>query len=62
MKDVKIGYMCKVDFEHELEHAAPGSTVYPSINALIEDKHCSDECGIVKVQVSLIEVVQAGKH
>ena len=53
-----IGYMCKVDYECELGAAAGGKVVYPTVEDLKERRSCVDECGIVKVAVSLEEVVQ----
>ena len=53
-----IGYMCKVDYELELGAASGGNVVYPSINDLKERRKCVEGCGIVKVAVSLVEVVQ----
>jgi hypothetical protein len=53
-----IGYMCKVDYECELGAAAGGNVVYPTVEDLKERRRCVDECGIVKVAVSLVEVVQ----
>ena len=53
-----IGYMCKVDYECELGAAAGGNVVYPIVEDLKERRRCVDECGIVKVAVSLVEVVQ----
>ena len=50
--------MCKVDYECELGAAAGGNVVYPTVEDLKERRRCVDECGIVKVAVSLVEVVQ----
>lgn len=57
----RIGYMDKIDYDHELGNAAKGSIVYPSIESLRENKHCVAECGIVKVKVELLEVVDETK-
>jgi len=53
-----IGYMCKTDYEVELGGRSGGNVVYPSISDLKEHRKCVEECGIVKVAVSLVEVVQ----
>lgn len=54
-----IGYMCKVDFDHELGAAKGGNVVYPSVEDLRENRNCvnSGGCGIVKVKVVGIEVI-----
>lgn len=56
-KKHEYGYMCKVDFDHELGCALGGNTIYPSLKDL--KKHHS-EChfGSVKVKVSLEEVIR----
>ena len=51
-------YMCKVDFECELGLAAGGNMVYSSVEDLKECRPCVKECGIVKVRVELVDVVQ----
>jgi hypothetical protein len=58
-----IGYMDKTDFDHELGHARDGNTIYPSVQALRDGSgHDVSECGIVKVSVSLVEIVQKAKY
>ena len=52
------GFMCKTDYDWELGAAIDGNKVYPSEKALREHRSCVDECGIVKVAVTLVEVVQ----
>lgn len=52
------GYMCRVDYDHEL-----GSTdvvVYPTLQALREAHPCWEECGIVMVEVRLVKVIHEG--
>ena len=56
----KIGYMCKTDFDEELENNIKGNTIYPSIEALKKNKSCASECGIVKVVVTVEEVIEEG--
>lgn len=53
-----IGYMDKVDFDEELGQALSGNKVYPSIEALEKHQPCTKQCGIVKVEVRLAEVVR----
>jgi len=55
---VVTGYMCKVDWDHELGEALGGNTVYPSQADLISNKKCTDECGIVEVEIRLKRVIQ----
>jgi hypothetical protein len=57
---VRIGYMDKVDFEFKLGEALGGNMVFPSIKDLKEHRKCSDECGIVEVEVRLRSVVEPG--
>lgn len=52
------GYMCKVDFDHELGAALGGNTIYPSIEDLVKNKSCVDQCGIVRVRIELDEILQ----
>lgn len=51
--------MCKTDWDHEIGSADDGNKIYPSVAALKRQRGCTDECGIVKVRVEFIEVVQA---
>lgn len=54
----RIGYMCATDYDHELGVAPWGNGVYPSIEDLRRCRHCVDECGIVKVEVVCVEIIQ----
>jgi len=54
----KIGYMCKTDYDWELEEALGGNTIYPSIEDLQESRPCCEHCGIIKVEIKLLEVVK----
>ena len=51
-------YMCKTDFDFELGLAAGGNQVYSSIEDLKRCRPCVEGCGIVKVEVRLLEVIQ----
>jgi hypothetical protein len=54
------GFMDKIDFDYELGKAKGGNVVYASVNDLAEHEPCClKECGIVKVEVRLVEVVLA---
>lgn len=61
MKKSRIAYACKIDFDWELGEALGGSVLYPSIEDLKEHHSCVEDCGIVKVKVSLEEVISDGK-
>lgn len=54
---VIIGYMDKVDFDHEVGCASGGNRVYPTIDALVKAKKCVPSCGIVEVEVRLKRVI-----
>jgi len=53
--------MDATDFEYEGGKVNDGNTVYPTIEALRKAHHCVEECGIVKVEVQLIQVTQEPK-
>lgn len=57
-QDTKCGFMCKIDWDHELGQALGGNVVYPSQADLVSNKKCTDECGIVEVEINLKRVVQ----
>lgn len=49
------GYMCGIDWQHELGEAPGGTKVYMSPEDLIKNHSCAaDSCGIVKVRVQLL--------
>ena len=52
-KLMKIGYMCGVDFQHELGEAHDPTPIYASIKALKQYRKCWVQCGIVKVEVKI---------
>lgn len=54
------GYMCRVDWEYELGLASGGNRVYPSLEDIKAHSKCASECGIVKVRVQFVEVVEPG--
>lgn len=55
-----IGYMCRVDFVHELGAAMGGNTVYPNVEDCKKHRKCVDTCGIVEVEVRLRRIVLEG--
>lgn len=48
----KTGYMCKTDYEYELENAAGGVEIYSSVEDLKKHKKCWEDCGIVEVELA----------
>ena len=52
----RIGYMDMTDYDCELGHVK--SNIYSSIEECIKDNKCIEECGIVKVEIKAIEIVQ----
>lgn len=55
---VVTGYMCKVDWDYELGAAVGGNTIFPSVADLVSNKKCTQECGVVEVEVRLKSVLQ----
>lgn len=53
---VTEGYMCKVDYEDELGYA--NSNIVYASEAAVRQRKCVEQCGIVKVGVTLLGVVQ----
>lgn len=56
-RNCEYGYMCKVDFDHELGCALGGNKIYPSLKDL-RKHHSEYHFGSVKVKVSLEEVIR----
>lgn len=61
-EDGVIGYMCLTDFECELGCAKGGNVVYPSERDLRETCRCIPQCGIAKVRVIGVEVLQESNY
>jgi hypothetical protein len=57
--EARVGYMCEIDFDHELGAASDGSRVFPSVADLVREHACAD-CGIVKVEVRLMRIIRKG--
>jgi len=55
---VVYGYMCMTDFECEIGMACGGNIVYPSLEDIKKERKCLDQCGIVKVAVVAVEIIQ----
>lgn len=52
------GYMCEIDWDHELGESLGGSRVYPSLADLKHNHTMWKECGIVKVKVSKVKSIK----
>ena len=59
---VITGFMCKVDWDHELGTALGGTNIFVSQADLIANKKCTDECGIVEVEIRLKQVVRESDY
>lgn len=53
-----IAFMCKTAFGYDARDASDGARIYPSAAALRREYKCLDECGVVSVTVTLLEVIQ----
>lgn len=60
-EDSYIGYVCKIDYDWHFEGDIYGVRIYPCIETLKEYRKCTDGCGIVKVRISLEEVIDKGR-
>lgn len=60
MNNKIIGYMCQTNFHFELGEAPDGCMIYPTPEDLKRYEPCVTSCGIVKVSVTLEEVVDKG--
>jgi hypothetical protein len=54
-------FMCLVDFQHELGEASGGCTVYSSLEDLKTNRPCVEECGIIEVEVTAVQIITNGK-
>jgi hypothetical protein len=61
-KETRYAYMDKVDFEHELGEAVGGNTLYSSVKDLLNNQKCITECGVVKVKITIEEVILGSKY
>lgn len=53
-----LGYMCGVDWQHEIGMAAGGNVIYASPEDCADRRGCTEECGIVEVKVSFSKWVK----
>lgn len=54
-------YACGVDWQHEIgeEHGLEGRMpLYTSVESIEHHRHCTDECGIVKLELTEVEWVK----
>lgn len=51
-------FMCKVDWEYHLDDDPFGVQVFSRIDHCAIGRPCTIECGIVKVKMTFMEVVQ----
>lgn len=56
--NTRTGYMCAVDFRWELGEVPDSAPVYSSVEDLKRQRTCWKSCGIVKVEVKLLEWVE----
>ena len=55
MKKSKYGYMCGVDYQHELGEVPDFSLIYSSVKDLKRQRECWKGCGIVKLKIDLVK-------
>lgn len=53
-------YMCRTDFACECGNHIDGNRFFADIDDLKKFYKCTDECGIVEVEISLVRVVEEG--
>lgn len=53
-----IAYMCKVDWEEDFPNSSDPGHVFASLEPLRRKRKCTEECGIVEVEVTLRKVIQ----
>lgn len=54
---IKYGYMCMIDWQHEVGEAMGGNKIYPSVEDLKRNHEMWKACGIVKVSIEKVETV-----
>lgn len=52
------GYMCKVVWEHDFQDSGDPGTIHTCLDKLRQDSPCVHQCGIVEVEVRLVQIVQ----
>ena len=56
------GFMCLVNWDHELGEASGGTIIYSDEEDLRVHHRCIESCGIAEVEVRLVRIVQKGKY
>ena len=56
--DTAIAYMCGTAWQHDLLCASHGEKIYPTKEALIKGESCTDECGILEIEIKVRRWVQ----
>ena len=62
MSDKRYGYMCAIDFDHELGEVKGSTKVYASVKDLLHNHPCAMACGIVRVEVVVVDIVKERKE
>lgn len=57
-REIRRGFMCATDFQFHLGDDMVPTPVYPDVETLKAERPCVDECGIVEVEVTVIQWVQ----
>lgn len=57
MSEKREGYMCMIDFDHELGEAMGGNKIYPSVADLKRNHKMWKECGIVEVSIQFVSEI-----
>jgi hypothetical protein len=55
--NAREGYMCQIDFDHELGESYYPSKIYSDLESLKAIHKCWRGCGIVKVSITMTEVI-----
>lgn len=56
----RVGYMCAVDYTHELGEALGGTKIYATVEDIKHHRKCVKNCGIMKVEITKLELVEVG--
>lgn len=62
MTEIRRGFMCATDFQYHLGEGFKPTVVFPDVEALMEQRPCVVECGIVEVEVSVVQWVQRSDY
>lgn len=59
--DAVTCYMCKIEFEEDINDSVYGVTLYSSVKDLVRVHECAWECGILQVEVKVNSIMQKDK-